>query len=53
MAKNKYIEGVNKFKGADQVIHKVAFYQSLPENKDKLFTIHFEDRYLGMLEAPV
>ena len=24
-AKNKYIEGVNKFKGADTIIHKIAY----------------------------
>ena len=26
MAKNKFIKGVNKFKGADQVIYKIAYY---------------------------
>ena len=53
MAKNKYIEGVNKFKGADQLIQKVVFYQNLPENKNKTFTVHFEDRFLGIMECPV
>ena len=35
MAKNKFIKGVNKFKGADQVIYKIAYYQNLPENREK------------------
>ena len=51
MAKNKYVEGVNKFKGADHVIYKVAYQQR--QNPDKLFTVHHEDRFLGLIEAPV
>lgn len=53
MAKNKYVQGVNKFKGADIVIHKVAYQQSLPENREKLFTVHHEDRFLGLIETKV
>ena len=53
MAKNKFIKGVNKFKGADQIIYKIAYYQNLPENREKIFTVHYEDRYLGMIEAPI
>ena len=50
MRKNKFIKGVNKFKGADIVIYKVAYLQSRPENKDKVFTVHHEDRFLGLIE---
>lgn len=53
MANNKFIKGVNKFKGADQVIYKIAYYQSLPENKNKLFTVHFLDESLGLMDVPV
>ena len=53
MAKNKFIKGVNKFKGADQVIYKIAYYQSLPENREKTFTVHFEDRFLGLISCGV
>ena len=53
MAQNKYIPGVNKFRGADQVIHKVAFYQNQPENRGKLFTVHHEDRFLGLIATAI
>ena len=53
MAKNKFVKGVNKFKGADQVIYKIAYYQNLPENSEKVFTVHYEDRYLGLIETPI
>ena len=32
LLKNKYIEGVNKFRGGDEVIQKVYYLQNLPEN---------------------
>ena len=53
MAKNKFVKGVNKFKGADQVIYKIAYYQNLPENKEKLFSVLHVDRYLGLIETPI
>mmetsp|Transcript_15245 Transcript_15245/g.20710 ORF Transcript_15245/g.20710 Transcript_15245/m.20710 type:complete len:148 (+) Transcript_15245:1841-2284(+) len=53
MAKNKFVPGVNKFKAADQVIYKIAYLAKRPENKDKVFTVHHEDRFLGLIEAPV
>lgn len=40
MEGNKFVPGVNKFKGADLVIDKVAYFAGLPENKDKKFTVH-------------
>lgn len=53
MEGNKYIPGINKFKGADLVIDKVAYFAGLPENKNKKFTVHHEDRFLGLIETPV
>ena len=53
MAKNKFVKGVNKFKGVDQVIYKVAYYQNLPENKEKQFTVHYNDRFLGLIDSPI
>lgn len=37
------------FKGADKVIKRLAFEQSL--NKDCKFTVCFEDRFLGIIES--
>lgn len=53
MLKNKYVKGKNKFQGADKVIYKLAYYQKRPENKDRLFTVLYEDRFLGLIESPV
>ena len=53
MAKNKFIPGVNKFKAADQIIGKIAYMAMRPENENKLFTVHHEDRFLGLIEQPV
>lgn len=51
MYHNKYIEGSNKFKGADLVINKVAFLQS--ENPTKKYTVHHEDAFLGLIETAI
>ena len=53
MAKNKYISGVSKFRGADQVIQKIAYYQTQQENYGSIFTVHHEDKYLGLIETPI
>ena len=51
--KNKYEKGKNKFPGADRVIYSLAYMESLPENKDKVYSLCYTDRYLGLLEMPV
>ena len=53
MRKNKYEKGKNKFPGADRVVYSLAFMQSLPENADKVYSLCYTDRYLGLLEMPV
>jgi len=53
MARNKFVKGVNKFRGADIMIDKVAYYARQPENRDKVFTVHHEDRFLGLIETNV
>ena len=42
---------MNKFRGADQVIYKIAFYQT--QNQDKQYTVHHEDRFLGLISTPI
>lgn len=53
MAKNKYVKGVNKFQGADKVIYKLAYFAKQPENSEKVYTVHHEDRFLGLIKTPV
>lgn len=53
MAKNKYVKGLNKFQGADKVIYKLAYFAKQSENADKVYTVHFEDRFLGLIKTPV
>ena len=53
MAKNRYVKGVKKFLGADKLIHKVAYFQSQAENKDKVYTVHYEVNNLELIETPV
>lgn len=53
MRKNKYEKGKNKFPGADRIVYSLAYLQSLPENAEKVYSLCYTDRYLGLLEMPV
>ena len=35
------------------MIYKIAYLAKRPQNENKSFTIHYEDRFLGLIEAPV
>ena len=51
MAKNKYVKG--KFQGADKVIYKIAYFAKQAENSDKVYTVHHEDRFQGLISTSV
>ena len=51
MKKNKWNE--TKFKGADKVIFKLAYYATRPDFVDKKITVLYEDRFLGLMEKEI
>lgn len=52
MRLNKRVEGT-KLPFPDKVLQKLSYYQTLPENQNKKYTLMYEDRFLGLIEASV
>ena len=53
LTQNKFIKGVNKFKGADKVVWKISYLQHQRANADKVFTVCYEDMGIGLVETPI
>ena len=50
--KNKYIEG-GKFKETNWALYKVIFYSKQPENKGVAYTVHYDDKSLGIIDMTI